>query len=128
VSPIFVEAIQQRGVLFSGGFHLPSFDEQDQFSLPVFLGTLDPNAATVFARFRHFEIPQPDEEKTKPTSAHAQVAFCCCTWRGATAKLLTHTDSFGPGFSMPTIPMQIPDINRSKSFMSAPNIGLCSQL
>jgi len=51
-------------VLFSGGFHLPSFDEQDQFSLPVFLVTPDPNAATVFARFRHFEIPQPDEEKT----------------------------------------------------------------
>jgi hypothetical protein len=61
-----MEAIQQRGVLFGRGFHLPSFDEQDQYSLPVFLGTLDPNAATVFARFRHFEIPQPDEEKTTP--------------------------------------------------------------
>jgi hypothetical protein len=55
VPAISVEAIQQRGVLFSGGFHLPSFDEQEQFNLPVFLGTLNSNAATVFARFWHVE-------------------------------------------------------------------------
>jgi hypothetical protein len=75
-----VEAIQQRGVLFSGGFHLPTFDEQDQFSLPVFLGTLDPNAAAVFARFRHVEIPQSDEGRIALVRLRSRRLFA--PWHG----------------------------------------------
>jgi len=54
VTLIFVETSQQRGLSLSG-LYLASFDEQDQFGLPVLPGALllDPNAATVFARFRH---------------------------------------------------------------------------
>jgi hypothetical protein len=51
-----MEVIQQRDMLFTGGLHFPSLDEQDQFILSVFVGTLDPDAATIFARFGHEEI------------------------------------------------------------------------
>ena len=51
---IFVETSQQRGLSLSG-LYLASFDEQDQFGLPILPGalSLDLNAATVFVRFRH---------------------------------------------------------------------------
>jgi len=41
------------------GLHLASFDEQDQLDFSPILGLLlqDPNAARVFARFRHVEVP-----------------------------------------------------------------------
>jgi hypothetical protein len=50
------------------------FDEQDQFSLPIFPDALDPNAATVFAR--HVEIPQSDEGKNSPRAVALKAAFC----------------------------------------------------
>ena len=55
---IFMETSQQRRLCLTG-VHLLSFDEKGQFGLPVFLGSLsfDPNAARVFARLWHVEIP-----------------------------------------------------------------------
>ena len=85
MSPIFVEAIQQRGVLFSGGFYLSSFDEQDQFSLPVFPDALDPNAATVFAR-RHVEIPRSDEGKNSLCAVAFKSGFLS-PWTSVAVKL-----------------------------------------
>jgi hypothetical protein len=55
---IFMETSQQRRLRLTG-VHLLSFDEKGQFGLPVFLGypSFDPDAARVFARLWHVEIP-----------------------------------------------------------------------
>ena len=61
---IFVETIQHRDLRLIG-LDVASFDEQDQFGLSVLSDalSLDPNAARIFARFRHVEIPQSDERR-----------------------------------------------------------------
>src|SRR5215813_6775080 len=68
MSPIFVEIIQQRCVLFSGSFYPSSFDEQDQFSLPRFLVLFsrDSNAARVIASFWHVEPVRSDSKVASP--------------------------------------------------------------